>query len=197
MAEIINISDLQQDTRNANKGTERGQLAVNNSLTTSGAGRSILIDKDGKIIAGNKTAKGAAVAGIENVRIIRTDGTELVAVMREDLDINDPEARRLAIADNRTAQLGLEWDAAELAAALDDGIDLGGLFDDRELDIAMEVLPDVDFDQFFEADNEPREDMDTIALKYTAADAELVRAAFAAQDGTKEQIVWRALGLNE
>jgi len=172
--EIVNIKDLIQDTNNANAGTERGQLAVNNSIQTSGAGRSILIDKDGNIIAGNKTSKAAALAGLP-VQIIRTDGTKLVAVMREDLDINSPEARRLAIADNRTAELGLEWDTDQLAAALEDGIDLGGLFDDWELEQMTASPEDYDpmdeWEGMPEFENEAVESYKTIKVHFMTEDA--------------------------
>jgi hypothetical protein len=47
------LSDLQPDRRNANKGTERGLKALDHSLRQYGAGRSILVDKHGRIIAGN------------------------------------------------------------------------------------------------------------------------------------------------
>lgn len=47
------VSDLQPDKRNANKGTERGLKALDHSLRQYGAGRSLLVDKHGRIIAGN------------------------------------------------------------------------------------------------------------------------------------------------
>jgi sporulation protein YlmC with PRC-barrel domain len=107
----MKLADLKQDNHNANKGTKRGREAVTSSLKQFGAGRSVLIDRDGNIIAGNKTAEQASAAGIEDVVIIQTDGSKLVAVQRTDLSIDDLKARGLAVADNRTAELGLEWDA--------------------------------------------------------------------------------------
>lgn len=83
-AEILPLSSIQPDSRNANKGTERGRYALERSLEKLGAGRSILLDKNGKIIAGNKTAETAGEMGIEDVVIVRTKGDKLVAVMRED-----------------------------------------------------------------------------------------------------------------
>lgn len=61
MTETIKLSDLQPDDRNANKGSERGTYMIRRSLEKLGAGRSILLDKNGRIIAGNKTAESAAV----------------------------------------------------------------------------------------------------------------------------------------
>jgi hypothetical protein len=106
----MKISELSQDRRNANKGTKRGHKAVEDSLSLYGSGRSILIDRNCQIIAGNKTAANAVAAGIDEVIIVPSDGTKIIAVQRTDLDLNDPKAKALAIADNRTAELGLEWD---------------------------------------------------------------------------------------
>jgi len=129
----VRIADLIPDRRNANKGTKRGHSAVAHSLKELGAGRSILIDRAGRIIAGTKTAANAAAAGIEDVVVVQTDGSQIVAVQRTDLDLeNDPKAKALAVADNRTAELGLEWDPAVLGELSGD-LDLKPFFTDEEL----------------------------------------------------------------
>lgn len=103
------------------------------SLYDLGAGRSIVLDKHRRIIAGNKTAEQAGKAGISRVIVVRTDGTELVAVQRTDLDLeHDDRAKLLAVADNRAGELGLDWDA-DVLKALNDEVDLSGLFDAVEL----------------------------------------------------------------
>ncbi len=128
----LKIADLIQDDRNANKGTKRGHRAVADSLKLYGAGRSILIDKAGRIIAGNKTAANAAAAGIDDVILVPSDGTKIIAVQRTDLDLNDPKAKELAIADNRAAELGLEWDP-EVLSQLATELNLKPFFTDAEL----------------------------------------------------------------
>ena len=128
----MKISDLQFDTKNANKGTIRGRKAVQTSLQKFGAGRSVLIDRDGNIIAGNKTVEQAAAAGVD-VIVVQTDGTKLVAVQRVDLSLDDPKARALAVADNRTAELGIEWDANVMAGFSANELDLKPFFTDSEL----------------------------------------------------------------
>ena len=71
------------------------------SLREYGAGRAVLTDRDGVLIAGNKTFEVAQRLGIPT-RVIETDGQELVVVRRRDLHLaSDPKARALAIADNR------------------------------------------------------------------------------------------------
>src|SRR5689334_3265124 len=100
-ATIKKLADLTPDDKNANRGTERGAALLENSLREYGAGRSILVDSKGKIIAGNKTVEQAGQIGLEDVIVVQTDGTKLVAVQRTDLDLDkDPRAKALAIADN-------------------------------------------------------------------------------------------------
>jgi len=112
--EVINIEELQQDSHNFNAGTDEGQELMEKSFSELGAGRSILVDKNGNIIAGNKSQKAAMAAGIKKVRIIETDGTELVAVKRKDIDLNSAKGRRMALADNQTQVVNLAWDETEL-----------------------------------------------------------------------------------
>lgn len=111
---IINIEELTQDDHNFNKGTEQGQQLMERSFGELGAGRSILIDKDGRIIAGNKSQKAAMAAGIKHVRVIETTGDELVAVKRTDIDINSKKGREMALADNATTKVNLVFDHVEL-----------------------------------------------------------------------------------
>jgi len=106
---------------------------VETSLHKYGAGRSILVDKHGQIIAGNKTAEAAGAIDLDGLVVVQSDGTRLVVVQRTDLDLDtDPAARELALADNRAGELGLEWDAGILAE-LGTEIDLSGLWSRDEL----------------------------------------------------------------
>ena len=136
---------IQPDRKNANKGTERGRYMVEASLRETGAGRSILLDKDGRIIAGNKTFEAASDIGLP-VRVVETDGTELVAVKRTDLDLDDDTgtARKLAYYDNRASEISLSWDAEQMLADLGAGLDLSAMFRQDELDelIASAQAPD-------------------------------------------------------
>lgn len=123
---------------------------LDRSLAEYGAGRSVLVDRSGNVIAGNKTIEAARRAGRTKVVVVPTDGETLVAVQRTDLDINSRKARRLAIADNRVAEVGLEWNPDELAAF--DTTDLEGLFSEMELrgivgDTAMDEGPEPQIDR--------------------------------------------------
>ena len=136
------IKSAHADPRNANLGTDRGRKALLHSLETYGAGRSILLARDGTILAGNKTHQAAADLGHEELLVVETDGTRLVAVRRTDLDPDSPEARLIALADNQTAALDLSWDASAIDAALSDGLDLSHLWTGDELEAMLAGLSD-------------------------------------------------------
>ncbi|MBR6606780.1 MAG: DUF4417 domain-containing protein, partial [Prevotella sp.] len=113
---VIDIEELAQDAHNFNKGNEQGQQLMERSFKELGAGRSILLDRNGNIIAGNKSQQAAIAAGIKKVRVIETTGDELVAVKRTDVDIDSAEGRKMAYLDNLTTQVNLTWDQTELEA---------------------------------------------------------------------------------
>jgi hypothetical protein len=137
------LTDMRPDDRNANAGTERGRAMVEASLRRFGAGRSILVDRNGRIIAGNTTHEAAIDIGLTDAVVVKTDGTKLVVVQRIDLDINSPDGRALAVADNRTSEVGLSWDPGILAELAADGaIDLSLMFSDVELaDLLQDAAP--------------------------------------------------------
>lgn len=105
------LSDLKFDNQNINKGSEYGNSLLEKSLQEGGAGRSILIDKNGVIIAGNQTTQKASELGFEEVIIVPTDGKTLVAVQRMDIDINSPEGAKLKILDNTVSKHNYVEDA--------------------------------------------------------------------------------------
>jgi len=135
VVDIETIDDITEDERNTNKGTERGGFALRESMVRFGPGRSALIDRAGKIIAGEKTIRTEKELGIP-IRVVKTSGDELVIVQREDLDheADGGQARGLAIADNRVAELNLAYDANEIIAQVDEGVDISAFFYDRELE---------------------------------------------------------------
>lgn len=139
--QIASLADLVSDDRNANAGTPRGRGMVETSLQKYGAGRSVLVDRNGKLIAGNKTSEAAAAIGLDKVQVVQTDGSTLVVVQRTDLDLDeDSAARELAIADNRAGELGLEWDV-DVLASLGNEIDLSAFWSRDEL--AALIVEDV------------------------------------------------------
>ncbi len=112
-----NIEALQQDDKNFNKGTKKGRKLIDKSIRKFGAGRSILLDKNNRIIAGNKTQELAREAGIKKVIVIDAKPDELVAVRRGDVDLDSEKGREMALADNATGAANLDWDDEALARA--------------------------------------------------------------------------------
>jgi DNA modification methylase len=138
---IATLADLTPDPRNANRGTLRGLQALDRSLRELGAGRAIMIDRAGRIIAGNKTAARAQALGLP-LRVVPTDGRHLIAVQRCDLDLlTDARARDLALADNRVAELDLEWDVERLQALRAQGMDLSPWWTDEEFAALVATEP--------------------------------------------------------
>jgi len=108
---LDDLTALQQDPKNARKRTAQSKHLIGESIEQFGAARSIVIDEDNRILAGNGTVDGALEKGIKKVRIIETDGDEVIAVRRTGL--SEQEKVGLALADNRTSDLS-EWDVPML-----------------------------------------------------------------------------------
>jgi hypothetical protein len=125
------ISDLHQDPRNARLHNERNLDMITASLTEVGTARSIVIDEDNIILAGNGTVLAAEKAGITNVRVIEAKGDEIIAVKRSNL--TPEQKRKLAMFDNRAAELA-KWDTEVLQELADGGLDLSNFFNNDELE---------------------------------------------------------------
>lgn len=109
--------DIKYDQHNYRDHDERNLSLIKKSIQRCGAGRSILLDKNGEIIAGNATYKTLQELGIP-VKIIPTDGKTAIALQRTDLDTNSRKRKELAAFDNSTSD-GVRWNADNLAADFD------------------------------------------------------------------------------
>ena len=98
--------DVKLDPQNVRKHGKRNQQVIAESLKELGAGRSILIDSTNTAVAGNGVLEQAEKLGIP-IRVVESDGSELIAVKRVDLAPDDPKRKALAIADNRASDLSL------------------------------------------------------------------------------------------
>jgi hypothetical protein len=131
---IKSLKDLVPDDKNANQGSVRGRAMLETSVEQYGAGRSLLADRNGKLIAGNKSQEVYIDKGIEDCIVVQTDGKTPVVVQRVDLDLDkDPRARELAVMDNRTNEVSLTWDGEVLNKLQQEGTDLSKAFDEIEL----------------------------------------------------------------
>ncbi len=93
------------------------------------------VDEENRVLAGNGTIEGAKAAGLKNVRIIDSEGDEIIAVRRTGL--SEEQKVGLALADNRTADLS-EWDQ-EMLHQLSDEHDLTPWFNQEDLDEILSV----------------------------------------------------------
>jgi hypothetical protein len=124
------LRDLTTDPENRRSHNPRNVGMIVDSLHRVGAGRSIVIDEDGVVLAGNATIEAAAEAGIEQVRIVEANGNEIIAVRRRGLTAE--QKRALALADNRAAELAT-WNLDQLRADADACLDLAAFFEPAEL----------------------------------------------------------------
>lgn len=128
------MAEIKFDSRNYRIHNERNKSLIRKSLEECGAGRSIVIDNNNEIIAGNGIYEQAQELGIKT-KIIETDGSELVVVKRTDLSTEDEKRKRLAIMDNSTSDssefnLELLKEDFEIPELQDFGIDIQ--FDEPE-----------------------------------------------------------------
>lgn len=131
----MNLNDLKQDKRNYRKHNQKNLDLIKKSVDEVGLGRSVVIDNNNEIICGN-----GLVSTLDKntpVKVIETDGTELVVVKRTDLATDDDKRKQLAVMDN-SASDSSEFDFELLSADFDDytlgewGVDLPTQFEVEE-----------------------------------------------------------------
>lgn len=134
---IVDIADLVADDKNVNLGSERGQQLLEESLETLKFGRPITVDKDNRVIAGNKTLEAAIALGYTKVQVIPSEGDVFIAHQRTDIGLDSAEGRALAIADNIVSRDNFTIDY-EMIKELDTehiDLDMGVWFEHNELDL--------------------------------------------------------------
>jgi hypothetical protein len=95
----------------------------------------------------------------------------------------------MALADNATAKANIVFDAELIEAEVGEAICV-------EWGIQKNNSSDINLDDFFEQKNEEeKEEKFKITLEYTEEEFELVNEAFKKHSGSKEQIVFKLLGL--
>ena len=135
--ETITLDKLTFDPANVRRHPERNKATIAASLRRFGAARSIVVDGNNVVRAGNGTLEGAVEAGIAKAVVVDVKGDELVVVRRKDW--TPSEATAYAIADNRAAELA-EWDDTGLAETLralqSEDFDLGAIgYDGAEIEV--------------------------------------------------------------
>ena len=190
---LTHIKDLVPDPKNRRKHTPRNVGMIVDALNKVGAGRSIVIDENNEVLAGNATIDAAGEAGITKLKVIDTDGSEVVAVRRTGLTAD--QKRDLAIYDNRTGELA-DWDAKQLLEDAKNNVDLSAFFYDEELQSILDGAEDVDLDQFFEPDpNVNQEGTVTLTLKFSLDHHREVLKALESHGKSPEQAILKVLGI--
>lgn len=142
------MTEIKQDSRNYRIHDDRNKELIRKSLKEYGTGRSIVIDSDGEIIAGNGVYEQAQALNIP-IKEVETDGTELVVVKRTDLKRSDKKRDGLAIMDNSSSDsskfdvplLQTDFNSEEL----------------QEMGVPVFEASEIDIDGFFKEDDTERE----------------------------------------
>ena len=138
----MKVTDLKFDHKNYRKHGDKNKTLIKRSIEEAGLGRSIVIDADDEIIAGNGLV--SQIGKDTPLRVVETTGDELVVVKRTDLKHGDAKRDALAIYDNSTSDTS-EFDIELLKAD----------FTDTELE-SFGVLDDIDEDE--DPEQEPVEE---------------------------------------
>ena len=164
--EIKTAADLIQDSHNYRKYSETNKARIRKSIDEAGLGRSVVIDADGVLVAGNGVQQ--VIDKDTPVRVVETDGTELVVVKRTDLHTGDPRRKTLALADNATAD-DVEWDfeAIEADGWTEESADGWGVewpIEQKEVDI------DAFFNEIGETENQQKDDKIVVTIPFDLLD---------------------------
>lgn len=125
----IKLSEVTQYPGNSRRGDIS---AIAASLETNGQYKPIVVQKStGHILAGNHTAEAANALGWEKIQAVF-------------VDVDDDQARKIVLADNRTSDLA-QYDDSALAALLAEVPDLTGTgFDDADYEALTRMLQALD-----------------------------------------------------
>lgn len=104
--EEVSIDSIAKDPANVRKHSQRNIDAIKASLSRFGQQKPIVIDADGKVLAGNGTLQAAIELGWASIQVSRSR-------------LQGEDATAFAIADNRSAELA-EWDYEALTQVFEE-----------------------------------------------------------------------------
>jgi ParB-like chromosome segregation protein Spo0J len=136
--------------------------------------RPIVVNTDMVVLGGNMRLKACKEAGLKEIPIIIAD------------NLTEEQQREFLIKDNVS---GGEWDWAMLQNDWDTE-----QLDDWGLELTK-FNSDFNFDEFFEENNKQKEEKFKITLEYTEDDYNKVNEALKKHSESKEQIIFKLLGL--
>lgn len=114
--EVVPLTQFQPDPDNLNLHRERGMSLLEHALRQRGFGRPMFATGDDVMLAGNATQEKALEVGFTHAIVITTHGDVPIIHRRADLSAADPQARLMAMEDNRIAEVNLAPDATGLLA---------------------------------------------------------------------------------
>lgn len=142
----MELKDIKYDKKNFRRHSDKNKSIIKKSIEETGLGRSVVIDSENELIAGNGVV--SQLPKDTKIRVVETDGSELVVVKRTDLKTADEKRKKLALMDNSAGD-AVEWDLANLSSEFDIGqleeYGISNLAEDVEL--AEEELMNNDLDE--------------------------------------------------
>ena len=139
--------------------------------------RPLVIDENNVVLGGNMRLRALQELGFTEVD---------EAWVKRSSDLTEDEKKRFIIADNVAFgewdwdTLANDWEVVDLEAW---GLEI------------PQFNQDINLDDFFEENNEEKEEKFKIILEYTEDDFNLVNEALKKHSGSKEQIIFKLLGL--
>lgn len=123
--DTVPLENLYPDPGNVRSHDDRNLEAIKASLRDFGQVEPLIADMDGKVLGGNARLEAMQALGWDEAQVVH-------------LDIEEPEATKLALALNRTAELA-SWDEelARIVESLNDELELDPLWNDDEIDALL------------------------------------------------------------
>lgn len=141
----MKIKDLKFDKRNYRRHDDSNKALIKKSIEEVGYGRSIVIDAENEVICGNGVL--SQIDEKTPIKVIETDGNELIVVKRTDLQTDDIKRKQLAVMDNSSSDssdfdLALLQEDFDITQLNDWGIEIT-LNEEKELKDISDELKEV------------------------------------------------------
>jgi hypothetical protein len=140
----MKLPSIKTQRKNANKHTQQGMQALEQSIQQDGMIGAVTIAANGEVFDGSARREVFDTLALQDCIIVHSDGSKPIIHIRDDIaTADDPKAVRLGLAANRIAELNLDWDADILTEIqAHDATLFDGLFDDTELKNILGITPD-------------------------------------------------------
>lgn len=142
----MKVEDLKFDKRNYRRHSEKNQDLIKKSINEVGFGRSIVIDADNEIVCGNGVV--SQIAKSTPIKVVETNGSELIVVKRTDLKTNDAKRKQLAVMDNSASDTSdFDMELLQEDFSVDDLNDWGINISVVDADLDDELMPNGDLQE--------------------------------------------------